>query len=118
MIYAIHAIGTSFVKFGVTKNLSKRLDAHQVSCPFQLEVVATAPWSNDAEGKIHNLLRQLWVRGEWFQYTSTAKVIIELMLANADERALDTIPSNSSDFIRKRMDRVTTHALSMRVANE
>lgn len=106
MIYALHAVGTEFIKFGVTRNIERRLAAHQVSCPHELAVVATAPWPDSAECRIHNLLRSQCVRGEWFKYGGIAATIIELMLADADVSALNDIRLSTN----KRLSRVVDYA--------
>ncbi len=57
MIYAIRTKAHKFVKFGKTNNMDRRLEAHQVSCPLELVVLATAPWPDRTEHTIHNMLR-------------------------------------------------------------
>lgn len=113
MIYAIQAKGTKFVKFGVAKNVGKRLMAHQVSCPHELVILAAADWPNWAEALIHNRLRLQCVRGEWFEYRGVAVRIVELMLAGEPIGALRALPSDSSQFVQRRMERIIDHALKL-----
>lgn len=108
MIYAIHASGTKAVKFGVTRNMERRLAAHQVSCPLKLVVLAVVDWPNHAELRIHNLLRRQCIRGEWFKYDGLAISIIDAMLAGADASVLDSLSVQPSQH---RLDRVTQYAL-------
>lgn len=67
MIYAIEAWGTGFIKFGKANSVSKRLKELEVGCPFQLHIVAAAPWPDGAETAIHSYLAPDIERGEWYQ---------------------------------------------------
>lgn len=112
MIYAIRAKGTKFVKFGVAKDVGKRLMAHQVSCPLELEIIATADWPHTVEAKIHNLLRPLCVRGEWFRYEALAVKIVRVMLDGKGADALVEVVESHLVSI-PRLDAVTRYAIRM-----
>lgn len=117
MIYAIHAKGSGAVKFGVAKSVERRMYAHQVSCPLELEILATADWPNEAERIIHNILRRQSVRGEWFEYKGPALAIVNAMAAGEDVAALSTI---AIGVVRPdhRLAKITEHALRLSVAGK
>jgi tRNA U38,U39,U40 pseudouridine synthase TruA len=79
VIYAIHAVGTNFVKFGKANNVKRRLAALQTSNPLELRVLAQADWPDSAEARIHALLRHSSVRGEWFSLDKLAVNLVALM---------------------------------------
>lgn len=79
MIYAIHAVGTKLVKFGKAKDVARRLTNHQVSCPYELRVLASCDWPDEMEAKIHRLLEAEWVRGEWFKLEKLPINLIAMM---------------------------------------
>lgn len=80
-IYAIKAVGTEFVKIGVTRDgqVGRRLASHQVSCPFELELIAIAGWPDTAERQIHHYLAELRERGEWFREGERLSHVLRLM---------------------------------------
>ena len=83
MIYAIRAVGTEFVKFGVTNGLTpkRRLDTMQTGCPYELELLATCDGSTATEGFIHLMLHKAKAhhRGEWFKWGFDAETIVGMM---------------------------------------
>jgi hypothetical protein len=70
MIYAIRAVGTSYIKFGYTKDhsLKARLETLQTGSPFDLQPLAFGPGDAKLEQLIHMRLRRANAhhRGEWF----------------------------------------------------
>lgn len=79
MIYAIHAIGTEYIKFGKAASVGKRLRDLSICNPLELEIVAIADWPDEAERSIHKALEQHNHRGEWFKDSEDTKTVIELM---------------------------------------
>lgn len=79
MIYAIRAVGTNFVKFGKARDVVKRLSCHQISSPFDLRLVASAPWPDSEESMIHLYLSDCRERGEWFNSSSSVERVIGLL---------------------------------------
>jgi hypothetical protein len=82
MIYAIKAVGTEYVKIGVSLGGGPaRIAAMQTGCPFELVLIAQAEWPHDDERRIHAHLKRLGlhVRGEWFKREGDTVAIIEMM---------------------------------------
>jgi len=81
MIYAIEAVGSGFVKFGVTafSDTDERLNAMQTGCPFELVVRATAMWPDREEFRIHRHLAAFRHRGEWFKICQETQQVIAVM---------------------------------------
>ncbi len=88
MIYAIHAIGTEYVKFGVTgkDDVMLRLGALQTGCPHELVLLACAQWIDSDERRIHRHLKQTRIRGEWYLLNDKAKHVIESMQQGKEGR--------------------------------
>ena len=81
MIYAILAKRTNCIKFGIAKQVGKRLTGLSVGSPFPLKLLATADWPHEEERRIHAYLRQHWVRGEWFQVCDRTHKVVAILLA-------------------------------------
>ncbi len=81
MIYAIKAIGTPFIKFGVTRGdqIGKRLAELQVGCPHELALLAISDWPDTTERQIHWYLAPLLERGEWFREGERTSHLLRLM---------------------------------------
>lgn len=79
MIYAIHAVGTNYIKFGKAGNVKRRLQTLQGANPHELRVICEADWPDDAEALIHKLLTGSKARGEWFGLDKLAVNILALM---------------------------------------
>lgn len=79
VIYAIHALGTDFVKFGKASHVGRRLSGLQTSSPFELRLLASANWPNYAESQIFRLAKRERVRGEWYRLGRLSINIISLM---------------------------------------
>src|SRR4029077_19026965 len=81
VIYVIKALGTDFVKVGVTRGeaIGRRLSTLQIGCPFELSIIALADWPDQAERQLHIYLELLLERGEWFREGERVSHIIRLM---------------------------------------
>lgn len=92
MIYVIHAVGTPFVKIGISTRRRNRLKELQIGCPFPLAYLAVAEWPNSDEIRIHRVLRAHRAKGEWFKRCPEIESLIKHMqsastcLAWLDER--------------------------------
>jgi DNA-binding XRE family transcriptional regulator len=75
-IYAIGAVGTSWVKIGSTRaGVAQRLKILQTGQPFPLQVLAIVPVETDVqriEHQVHVFLAEEQRRGEWFEVAMDA----------------------------------------------
>ena len=64
------------IKIGVTSNLTKRLQALRVSCPYGLDLIGRilSPEPKELESKLHKRLKSKRLNGEWFDI-SLSKLI-------------------------------------------
>lgn len=76
MIYAIQAVNTDFIKFGVASGVERRLVYLQTGCPFELVLVAVADWPAGDEALIHRYLHASRVRGEWFSRGGQVETVV------------------------------------------
>lgn len=79
MIYAIEAVGTEYVKFGIAQNLKRRLVFLQVGCPLELRNIASANWPDSEEDAIHFFLADKRLRGEWFSKSDETRLVVQYM---------------------------------------
>jgi Meiotically up-regulated gene 113 len=108
MIYAIKAVGTEYVKIGVSRGQGPRMTRignMQVGCPFELVLVAQVDWPHREEKRIHGHLKRhgLHVRGEWFSMSQETRIIIDLMRdgrAGLDAWYKRITPSNNRRLAR------------------
>lgn len=78
-LYAIHARGTDHVKFGIAKDVDRRLADLQVSNGHELQVLAVLPCRAKAEQYVHQYLAAGHIRGEWHHLDQQSKIVIEWM---------------------------------------
>jgi hypothetical protein len=79
MIYAIRAVGTEFVKFGIADNVGNRLKQLDTGCPHELHIEALANWPNGHESAIHRYLRDHCEKFEWFRDSQRTQDVIAWM---------------------------------------
>lgn len=84
MIYFIQH--TDFIKIGYTKEIHKRLNQLQVSCPVKLKVLGLIPGTFEDESKHHIMFEHLRSHGEWF---------------SADQEIIDFIAKQNTDLMWK-----------------
>jgi hypothetical protein len=81
VIYAIRAVGTKYIKFGLVNetNVGRRLSTLQIGCPFELEILAIGAGGLDEEREIHRILTDAGKhhRGEWFTESEETDRFIE-----------------------------------------
>lgn len=105
MIYAVRAVGTGFIKFGRTGHqleISRRLSALQIGCPFELVLVATCKGAKTEESSIHAYLIQAGVhhRGEWFKEGEAVEQVLKHM--GVGENRLPNMPPANVLELRRR----------------
>lgn len=78
-IYVILAAELSRVKVGISNQPKHRLYELQCGCPCTLEIIRVEPIEGTAreERKLHAVLREFHVRGEWFDYTPACQMLID-----------------------------------------
>lgn len=71
-VYAMHARGTHFFKFGLSKNPDRRLKQVYPKMPFETDLVATWPTLHmrHAENWMHKAYANQRVNGEWFELSA------------------------------------------------
>jgi len=84
MIYFIQH--TDFIKIGYTKEIHKRLNQLQVSCPVKLKVLGLIPGTFDDESNYHNMFNHIHSHGEWF---------------SANQELIDFIAKQNTDLMWK-----------------
>lgn len=79
MIYALEAVGTEFIKIGISNNVGRRITEIQNGLPMDVNILAIVDWPHAEERRIHVYLDGSWQRGEWFRRSSDVEHIISLM---------------------------------------
>ena len=84
MIYVVKAVGTEYVKIGVSRGIGPRMNrllALQGGCPFELVLIAQADWPHREERRIHAHLRRngMHVRLEWFRRAGETDIVINML---------------------------------------
>lgn len=88
MIYAVECVGTEYVKFGYTDELTAtgRLRDLQTGCPLELRLIASCSGGREVEQKIHMWLIKRRGRGEWFTRGVEVDAVLLLMRRDAWRR--------------------------------
>lgn len=81
-VYAI-SVG-EFLKFGISKDMSKRLSEIQCNCPYEAKALAsindlTLSQAGTLENAVHAALDKFHERGEWFRKCQKTLAVVELM---------------------------------------
>jgi len=69
-VYVVHAVGTHFIKIGVTNNMTHRLKTLQTASPYKLEIVCcfqNPVGIGNLETMLHTAFAKYRHRGEWFE---------------------------------------------------
>jgi hypothetical protein len=91
-LYAITA-GPA-VKFGVARNIARRLVSLQVGNHESLKVLAWIACTPDLEGAVHRWLASSCIRGEWHQHDYRARALIERMQTGDLKKVLELLATS------------------------
>jgi ribosome-binding protein aMBF1 (putative translation factor) len=81
-IYAIGAVGTTYVKIGSARDVEKRRKELQTGQPFLLHILATIPVETSLrriETQIHRFLAEQRQQGEWFDLPMDTERLVALV---------------------------------------
>jgi DNA-binding XRE family transcriptional regulator len=113
MIYAIGAVGTSFVKMGSTRtSVERRLRSLQTGQPFPLQILATVPIEKDLhriEKQVHAFLEQERQHGERFAMPmdmATLEALIVRAVAYLAAQEAAQAHGEMADLVRERLQRL------------
>jgi len=89
-IYLLH-YPERIYKVGIAKDVKRRVENIQVSCPFTVTLVNTFESSNarEEEADIHNALSHWRLRGEWFQLRARLADQLKAFFAKRDSLGPD-----------------------------
>lgn len=101
-IYAIRS--GPHIKFGVARNVQRRIQGLQVSSPVELTLLAFLAASSKGEAhyveqELHRVLSHIHARGEWFVLCEDSLHVARLM--NRSESLADFLPALDSWRVRK-----------------
>ena len=101
MIYVIRAIGSQYIKIGKAKNPLGRMKTLQTGTPYKLVLASCADWPDSSEKRLHRVLVDLYVIGEWYLLTDKTQSLIDHMQSGLDLRSWLAKQANN-----KRLERV------------
>lgn len=81
MIYFVQAGVRGPVKIGKTNNLPARLSSLTIAHYETLSVLATLNLPDKVENRLHRLLKEHRIRGEWFRWCPEVQNVVELAKA-------------------------------------
>jgi len=117
-LYVIADKDRKYAKVGMSRDVLSRFVDLQSSCPLHLEIVHAFPctYVSVREVMVHQKLKELWVRGEWFHWdeerirTAMADVLafpddtIKKTLAERGLLDVKSKPKKPYDYPVKRLD--------------
>lgn len=81
-VYILWVEGTSYFKVGFARaSLRRRLSELQIASPLNIHFIAAAYGSKRDEQALHELLKPLSVRGEWFDFHGRSAQFMSLLEA-------------------------------------
>lgn len=80
-VYIARAVGTAWVKIGMSRNVTERLRKIEECQPFDLELLATLPGGRLREGLMHATFKADHIRGEWFTCSDRINRLVERLNA-------------------------------------
>lgn len=86
-VYFALAEDQQLVKIGVGRNVWKRLEQIQTSCPYKLRIVAVLEDGHLKEQELHRRFAAYRLQGEWFRYEGELKSFIDEICICFNKRA-------------------------------
>lgn len=68
----------NFIKIGYSETPLSRASSMQTGNPHELELMAVIPGDTGLEAYLHERFADLWVRGEWFEYTGLLEIFVNV----------------------------------------
>lgn len=99
MIYAIQAGDAGPIKFGVAKDVKRRMKELQTGSAERLRVLASSPVHDGNEALIHRHLEGDRMCGEWFRPTERALALVDAMNTRGGHCVVDHVYENDYDSI-------------------
>lgn len=96
VVYFIEAPEADAIKVGRTTQLDKRFSTLQMSCPFELKLLGTAPGDGEHEQRVHHLFRKEHMRGEWFRNGGHLRTFVDAVLRLPNARRQEFIEREPS----------------------
>lgn len=75
-VYFMEAVGSGYIKIGISGTSGLRINQLQTGCPFPLQLLAEAPGGLTLEQGLHTRFQRLHFRGEWFRDDPELRAVI------------------------------------------
>jgi hypothetical protein len=106
-VYFIQVVGGGPVKIGHSVDPEHRLQGLMCWCPYELEILATAPGCPLSEAAIHRELESSRSRGEWFHPTPEVMAFVdEVKKAGALPKRIPNTLDEALNGVRKNTTRM------------
>ena len=79
-LYVLQAVGSDYVKIGITINMVKRIDKLKTGCPFPLKCILLMSGNSRSELMIKKRFVEYKKHGEWYEYKGELKHFIEYVI--------------------------------------
>lgn len=99
-VYAIQAEESRRVKFGIAGNVETRLGELQCGNPERLAIVAKKPGTLAHERRIHHLLADHRLQGEWFEWCSRTDAVVRAINGELHSAPIFEWPLLSGDALK------------------
>ncbi len=98
-VYAILAdMEPKAVKIGISAKPRMRMAGMQVDCPVTLDLLGDIPGSLELEARLHSLLSDYKIRGEWFWYEGEAKRVADAIAASNEKIIREFLARQDQSF--------------------
>lgn len=75
-VYFLEAVGSGYIKIGISRAGGLRIRELQTGCPFPLELLAEMPGGYTVEQGLHARFKHLRFNGEWFRDDPELRAVI------------------------------------------